>query len=142
MDGTKVLASKAFPPEQLTKIHYARWEELRPPAYQEKVDFLYEKYRNDADFRNFVLSLVEPLLKRGDRTFSYEQKLTLGTYVLEEFPELLCRVPIKGLSFEAFVYPVDNEMSYMVEKIQQSEAFPEIKHGILDTESKVFLNVR
>jgi len=57
-------------------------------------------------------------------------------------PEVICRVPIKGYACDACVYPFDGELTQFVEQVQKGEIFPEIKANILDTEPKVFLEVR
>lgn len=62
--------------------------------------------------------------------------------VIEELPEVLARTPIKGMTFDAYAYPFDGELPELVERIQRGDIFPEIKESIMDTEPKVFLEVR
>lgn len=49
---------------------------------------------------------------------------------------------MKGVVCDAFTYPFDGELPELTEKIQNGEIFPEIKENIMDTEPKVFLEVR
>ena len=139
---TKELVDEKFTPEQLAKIHYAKWDELLTPEYQKKLDFLREKYKIDPTFRETIIKLINDFTKEENRTFSPEEKLKLGTYLVEELPELLCRVPIRSLPFDGNAYPYDSEFLAVIEKIQKGEMFPEIKLNIMDTEPKVFLEVR
>ena len=49
---------------------------------------------------------------------------------------------MNGVECDAYVYPFDGELVVLTEKIQRGELFPEIKKAIMDTNPKVFLEVR
>ncbi len=138
----KILADKKFSSEELAKIKYAKWDKLMTPEFQKKLDFLSDKYKADKDFREEIIELINGFTKDENRNFSLEDKTRLGEYVIAEFPEILSRVPISGLVFDAYVYPFDSKLVEFVENIQKGSIFPEIKEKILDTEPKVFLEVR
>lgn len=138
----KELVRKRFTDEQLKRIHYVRWYELLTPEFQKKVDFLYKKYKTDVLFRNKIINLTNDFLEREERIFSHEDKVKLGEYIIEELPEILNRVPANDLVFDAHVYPFDGKLPELVDDIQRGIIFPEIKKEIMDTEPKVFLEVR
>jgi tRNA-dependent cyclodipeptide synthase len=142
LEGTKALAEKRFSHQQLTKIYYAKWDDITTPKYRKKVKFLYNKCENDPVFRCAIFKYIEDFLKKEDRVFSQKDKQKLGMYIIEEMPEILCRVPIKNLPVDAYIDPFDSELCEMVEQIQKGAIFPEIKEKIIDTEPKVFLEVR
>lgn len=142
LQKTQELVNKKLSPEQLAKIHYAKWDQLLTPEYQKKLDFLRGKYQNDPVFSETIVKFIDDFTKSENKTFSSEEKLKLGTYLVEELPELLCRVSINNLPFDANAYPYDSEFVAIVEKIQKGDLFPEIKEKIIDTEPKVFLEVR
>lgn len=142
LQKTQELVNKKLSSEQLAKIHYAKWDQLLTPEYQKKLDFLREKYQNDSIFSETIVKFIDDFTKSENKTFSSEEKLKLGTYLVEELPELLCRVPINNLPFDGNAYPYDSEFVAIVEKIQKGDLFPEIKEKIIDTEPKVFLEVR
>lgn len=138
----KALANKKFSSEQLAKIHYAKWDDLMTPEFQNKLDYLNAKYKTDSKFRDEIINLINGFTKDENRSFSLEDKIRLGEYVIAEFPEILCRVPITGLLFDAYAYPFDGKLVEFIEDIQKGLIFPEIKANVLNTEPKVFLEVR
>lgn len=146
--GTKVieevysLSCKKFSPEVFSKIHFARWDDILTTEFNRKVEFLNALYYGNADFRHQILEFVEEHLSQDDRVFSEEDKVLLGRYMVAELPELICRVPIKGLTFDCNVYPFDSKFLAFVEDIQQGKAYPNIAEAIFDTKPKVFLEVR
>ena len=142
LEEVKALANKKFSSEQLAKIHYAKWDDLMTPEFQNKLDSLNAKYKTDNKFRDEIINLINGFTKNENRNFSPEDKIRLGEYVVAEFPEILCRVPIKGLLFDAYAYPFDGKLVEFIENIQNGLIFSEIKENILDTEPKVFLEVR
>lgn len=131
-----------FSPDELSKIIYANWDQLVDRAYQNKVDYLYLLYKNNEDFREAILALVKEHISSEKRSFSEKALEKMAHYILEELPELIARVPIGGVKVDAHIYPFDGALAGFVEKIQIGEAFPDIRKNILDTEPKVFLEVR
>lgn len=142
LEEVKTLANKRFSAEQLAKIQYAKWNDLMTPEFQTKLNYLNEKYKTDSNFRDEIINLINGFTKDENRNFSQEDKLRLGEYVIAEFPEILSRVPISGLVFDAYAYPFDGKLVEFIESIQKGLIYPEIKEKILDTEPKVFLEVR
>lgn len=128
--------------EQKTKIIYAGWSDVADEQYQKKVRYLYKKYEEDSDFRTEILNIVREATSKERQEFSEESINILGTYVLEELPEVIARVPIKGVVCDAYVYPFDSSVTEFVEHIQKGDRFRDVRREIMDTESKVFLEVR
>lgn len=131
-----------FSPQQCARITYATWGDVATDEYQKKVQFLYEQYRGNASFRSVIQNIAKNAVANEQRDFSDTDIEKFGTYLLEELPELTSRVPIKNIRCDAYVYPFDGELQELVEEIQKGERFPEIQEKILDTEPKVFLEVR
>ena len=142
LEEVKVLAKSKLTPDQFSKLHFAKWEELFTPAYQEKLDFLNKKYNTDSEFKRTIIELVDGFTSNESRVFSDEDKVKLGSYVVAEFPEILGRTPISGLVFDAFVYPYDGKLPELVESIQKGDLFPDVREKVMDTEPKVLLVVR
>lgn len=128
--------------QRIDKIRYSHWSEILTQKFCDKVEYLYEKYNQDLIFRNQILKFLDNNLQNESRKFSVAEKQKLGTYLIEELPELINRVYIGGVGVDASIYPFDNEVFKFVEDIQNGFIFPEIKEKILDTEPKVFLEVR
>ena len=146
--GTKILsevretAAAAFSPEDSEKIVYATWSDLVDETYKEKVAYLYELYVSNTEFAEYIKNIVRNSVAKEEKTFSDEEITRLGHYILEELPELISRPLIQGVPCDAYVYPFAGEIAPLAERIQNGEIFPEIKTHILNTEPKVFLEVR
>lgn len=124
-----------------SRIYYAKWEELYTDKYNQKLEYLYDKYENDNDFKRAILGLVESFVAYEVKQFSEEDKFRLGSYIIEELPEIVSRIPIAGVEFDAYAYPNDGELPKFVEMLQSGEIFPEVRENIMDTEPKVFIEV-
>jgi tRNA-dependent cyclodipeptide synthase len=138
----RLLAETRFSPNQLSKIHYEKWDSLITPNFQDKLDWLNAKYETDLVFRNSIIEIVNGFTKDENREFSDDDKIKLGKYIILELPEIIGRTAINNLLFEAYAYPYDGELVNFVEKIQKGELFPEIRDKVMDTEPKVMLVVR
>lgn len=136
------LAEQSLPKYDLAKIVYATWSDVSDKKYQEKVDFLYKAYGMNVSFREHVKSVVREWLRGEERKFSDLEIEKFGFYVLEELPELVGRVPIKGIVCDAYIYPQASALTQFVEDLQNGVIFPDIGQQILDTNPKVFLEVR
>lgn len=124
------------------KVFYKNWDDLLTDDYLKKQKFLYDKYKKDSDFRREIKRLVKNTTSMEEKGFSEEEIEKLGNYIIEELPELLMRVPIDGLQFDANVYPFDNDLLVLVEDIQKGRKFPEIAKEMIDSKNKVFVEVR
>jgi len=138
----KSLAESKFSTEDLSKIRYARWDELHTSEYQDKLVYFNKKYETDVNFKNHIIGLVDGFTKNKGRNFSQEDKVKLGSYVVAEFPEILTRTPINSWTLDAYAYPFDGALPEFIENIQKGVIFPEIKENVMDTEPKVFMEVR
>lgn len=139
---TRLALENQLSTEELSKITYCKWSELADSNYKEKVDYLNRLYENRSDFQEAITSIVKGFTQKESRQFSDTDILRLGQYIIEELPEIINRVPMNGIECDAFVYPFDGELPVLTEKIQRGELFPEIRQTIMDTEPKVFLEVR
>lgn len=128
--------------EEISKIIYATWDDIDNTAYRAKVNYLYGLYESNTEFKRCIQDVVHGWVAKEARAFREDEIEKFGTYILEELPEVSGRVPIKGIVYEAYAYPCDGELTQLVEKLQKGEMFPEIKQNIMDTEPKVFLELR
>lgn len=138
----ETIAKQKIMSTQQKMIYYAQWDTLRTTEFQSKVSYMYHKYETDSYFHKRIEDLIVTFTENELKHFTPLEIEKLGTYLLEELPELLNRVPINGRVVDAYAYPFDSELLEIVESIQQGNLFPEIKKDIMDTEPKVFLEVR
>ncbi len=142
LDKVKSELEKVLSPENFKKIKYVKWNEIIDSAYDEKLRYLYLSYNSDSVFKNTIYEIVKDFTSKEARKFNEQQMNRFGDYLIEEFPELLNRVKMAGTRCDAYICPFDSKMTQLVESIQNGEIFPEIKEKIMDTEPKVFLEVR
>ena len=142
LNAVKSKVENELSEEDKGRIIYVKWEEIRDEKYQNKVEYLKSLYNEETDFQSFIHSFVKNFLSKEERNFSAEEIHRLGEYIIEELPEVINRVAMKGIICDAYTYPFDGELTKITEKIQKGERFPEIKENIMDTEPKVFLEVR
>lgn len=135
---------KTFSPEEISKIHYAKWNIIADNTFRSKVYFLYDFYQKNNDFKCYLQSIVRKSISKetSPRTFSEKEIARLTHYVIEELPEQTTRVPMGEYTCDGFVYPYDGDIVELAEKIQKGKIFPEIKENVIDTQPKVFLEVR
>lgn len=125
-----------------SRVVFATWDDLTDDKFKEKVKVTYDFYDTNPDFKNHIYSLVRSYTSKEARKFSDADIHHFGKYLVEEIPEIINRVPIKGLIVDAYTYPYDNDTSKLAEQIQRGEIFPELKARLMDTKPKVFLEVR
>lgn len=144
LNQVKQEVEKNFSPEDISKIHYVKWNTLTNDAFTAKVKYLYDFYEHNPDFKNHLISIVKNSLSKETslRTFSEDEIVRLTHYIIEELPEQSTRVPMGEYICDAFAYPYDGEIVKLAEEIQDGEKFPEIREKIIDTKPKVFLEVR
>jgi tRNA-dependent cyclodipeptide synthase len=130
------------PLEQRAKILYTDWGDVSTPEFKEKVGKVRVIYQTDTEFRDTIHRMVRQYTSRKAMGYTDSDIDRLGEYIVEELPELLCRVPIGGVVCDGYVYPFDGDVTRMVERIQKGEAFPEIRAQVLDTEPKIFIEAR
>lgn len=140
--AVKGRVSEELSPEEQQHIYYKMWDDLRTDDYQSKLDYLYDKYNTDAGFRKTILNIINGFLAKESRTFSDSDKEKMGTYIIEELPEMLNRFPIEGLKYDANAYPHDTAVTKLAEDIQRKIKFPEIANKIIDSGNRVFLEIR
>jgi tRNA-dependent cyclodipeptide synthase len=139
---TRSRIEQELSPEEASRVVYVKWDEISDDSYKRKVEFLRDFFQTNLDFRNAIRLVVQNFIAKEGRTFPDEKINRLCQYILEEFPELINRVPMNGFTCDAYIYPFDGELTRLAEKIQGGELFTEIKDCIMDTEPKVFLEVR
>lgn len=142
LDEVKTIIETTFEPSDVKRVHFAHWDSLLDEKYREKVSYLYSLYNENKDFQDFIYNLVKSYTSHENKNFSEDELKKLGTYIIEELPEIVCRTPINGFDYEAYVYPYDGEVVRFAEDLQKGIIFPQIKERILDTEPKIFLEVR
>ena len=146
--GTEILskvkeeAEKVLSSEDTVKLRYVKWDEIADKAYKEKTKYLYALYDVDETFRETLRSIVRDFVSKEPLKFKEKEIDRLAHYIIEELPEQITRVQMAGMSCNAFAYPYDGAISELAEDIWNDKKFPNIKEKILDTEPKVFLEVR
>lgn len=124
------------------RIIYATWDDVGDSAYQSHVKYFYQKFESDDAFAFSVKSIVRDWVSKEERTFTENDVTRFSHYILEELPECLLRVPIKGLVCDAYAYPFDGQLPEFIESLQKGDIFPEIKKELGILSPKVFLVVR
>lgn len=127
---------------EIKKIDYIHWDYLITSSYEKKLGYLYELFDKNKEFREAIIGLVNKFIAKEKRSFRDEAIKKMSYYILEELPELISRIGIDKISYDAYIYPFDTELNYFVDQLQKGEIFPEIKSKLMDTEPKVFLEVR
>lgn len=131
-----------FPKEVTERIVYVKWNEIGDEKFKQKIEYLKSLYNQNVDFQNTIHLFVKGFVSKEEREFSKEEIHRLGEYIIEELPEIMNRLSMGKIICDAFIYPYDGELAEFAEQLQKGERFPEIKENIMDTEPKVFLEVR
>lgn len=142
LHDVRIHVEKDLSPDQQSRVIYATWDDVTTDTYQKKVALCYDFYRSRPDFKSAIESIVCSWISKEDRVFTEAEVDQFCSYILEELPEITARVPIKGVVCDAYTYPTDGQLTQLVEKLQLGEIFPELQAKILDTEPRVFLEVR
>jgi len=129
-------------PDEMQKIHFARWDDFHTEYYKEKTAYLHAQYKENKDFADTIHTMVRNFTSKETRTFSDDEINKLGMYLLEELPELASVTTINGVTCDAHAYPFDGEFLQFIGQLQRGEVFPEIGTKIIDLRPKVFLEVR
>lgn len=137
----KELVEKELSENQIP-IYYTSWVHIEnSPEYIQKKEFLHNLYNQRGDFYKIVTGLVKEMTDGEERAFSDEQIDKLGTYFIEELPEVLDRVPLAGHSCDAYIYPETSSFTEFIVQIQNGEIFPEIKKSVIDV-PKIFIHAK
>ena len=142
LESVKNAADAKFSSLDTSRITYSKWQALVDDSYRKNIHFLYDFYSKDKNFKDALMSITRNYTQKDPRSFTEAQLERLNSYLIEEFPELIKRVSINNIKYDAYVYPFDGDLVRLVEEIQNGHMFPEIKQHVLDTEPKVFLEVR
>jgi len=127
---------------EFNKVIFVKWTELLDQSFLNKTTYLKDLYLNNLDFKNYIHSIVRDFTSKEDRVFSDEDINRFGDYIIEEMPEIINRINMRGVACDAYAYPFTGKLIEFTDKIQKGEIFPEIKENVMDTEPKVFLEVR
>lgn len=142
LNNVKAQLEKELSAEDNKKIIYVKWQSIVDDSYKNKLGYIQSLYQNNTEFKNTIETIVRGLTSKEVKTFTDQEITRLGEYIVAEIPEVINRVKMAGSICDAYVYPYDGELTRLIEKIQKGEVFPEIKENIMDTEPKVFLEVR
>lgn len=147
--GTQILnevrkkAGQELSAEEFNRLLFVKWKEIVDEKYQSKIEYLYSLRENNPEFGKAIENLVRNFTSQEENnSFTDSEIKRLGDYIIEELPEIIGRVLIGGVVCDAYAYPFSGEMVEFVNKIQKGLIFPEIREKIMDTEPKVFLEVR
>lgn len=142
LDAIKEKANKTLAADEIRKIDFIHWDSLVDSLYEEKLAYLYKFFEENKEFREAITNLVKRFIAKEKKSFSEVAIKKMCYYILEELPELIARVNVDKISYDAYIYPIDTDLNSFVEQLQKGDIFPEIRAKILDTEPKVFLEVR
>ena len=142
ISAVKVLIENSMTSEQRAKIDYANWDDVETSVFKHKVEYLYKQYKTNYEFRTAIRLVVVAHINKEERHFSEVAVEKMARYILEELPEIVASTEIKGVTYQAYVYPFDNHLAVLVEQIQKSEVFLEIGKHLLDAPARAFLEVR
>jgi tRNA-dependent cyclodipeptide synthase len=135
-------ADRVFSTEERKKILYATWDDVATQEYKDNVQYLYGLYGSNVVFHEQIREVVRCWVEKDSRIFTDTEQEQLGTYILEELPEVMARVPIGGHVYDAYAYPHDGRLTQFIEKLQKGELSPEVRERIMHSLPKVFLEVR
>lgn len=138
----KERAEKELLPQEIERLVYLKWDQIINEKFREKITYLNDLYKKNKEFKHAIHSIIMNHVSREKRSFSGVDIDRFGQYIIEELPEILTRVEMGNTICDAYAYPHDGELPKFVEQLQKGEIFPEIKENIMDTEPKVFLEVR
>jgi len=141
LDAVKERVNETLSVDEIRKIDFIHWDSLVNSLYEEKLAYLYKFFEENEEFRGAITNLVKRFIAKEKRSFSEAAIKKMCYYILEELPELIARVNVGKISYDAYIYPIDTDLNYFVEQLQKGDIFPEIRVKILDTEPKVFLEV-
>lgn len=142
LSAVKKAAEEYFEEKEIERITYAKWNDLVAEKYNQKVEYLRYLYDHNNEFQNCITTIVRNFIQKEKRAFSDKEIFRLGEYIIEELPEVINRIKMKGVQYDAYTYPFDGELTKLVEEIQEGKRFQEIRKNIMDTKPKVFLEVR
>ena len=131
-----------FDQNDISRLLFVNWDAIVDDNFNKKLEYLMDRYEKDPVFKDYIHNIVRSHTSKESRKFSEEDVDRFGDYIISEMPEFLTRVPMGGVVVDAYVYPHDNEVTKFAEDLQKGAIFPEIKNIIMDTEPKVFLEVR
>ena len=118
LENVKKEVEKNFLPKEQVKIIYATWDDITDESYKKKVSYLYDVYDSNPEFQSCIKSIIRKWTSKEKNGFSEKEIERLGTYIIEELPELTTRIPIKGKIYDAYVYPFDGEVTQLAEKLE------------------------
>ena len=142
LEHTRDELTRSLSTEDIKKVRFIKWNELIDGVYKEKLEYLFDLYKNSKSFSNSIHSIVRNTVSKETRIFSDDDINRLGEYIVSELPELINKTRMDGILCDAYTYPFGGELISFVDRIQKGEIHPEIKKNIMDTEPKVFLEVR
>ncbi len=142
LNDVKLQVDKDFSEKEKINIIYVKWDQIDDENYKKQVEYLKSLYNYNVDFKNTIYDVVKNFTSKEERIFSEKEINHFGDYIIEEFPEVINRVPMANIICDAYTYPFDGELTKLAEQIQKGEKFPEIKKNIMYGEPKVFLEVR
>jgi tRNA-dependent cyclodipeptide synthase len=142
LEGARVLVEKHFSEDDKKRIVYVTWNEILDTEYERKLAWLVQYFYETPAFAECIKRIVSSQISKEQKVFTEDDVEKLSMYILSEMPEVLSRVPMRGYECDAYVYPFDGALTQLAEQIQKGEAFPQINEKIIDTQPKVFLEVR
>lgn len=124
-----------LPTEKQKLINIAKWREATISKYHDyRVEFLFEEFKKNKSFKNFVISIVKENPKVAKKELSEEQLNKLAEYVLYEIPVFLNGVKYKDKVYGLNVYSGVGLIDELILGLQDEKLFPEISKKLKITD--------
>ena len=113
-----------FTSEKRSIVSISKWEEIETDEYKRMVSIFYDEFKNNAEFKNEIMEIVEESIKSDKLTKVDYEKLAI--YVLEELPFLICGAENDGIVYDLQLYPGVSKIDYLIADLQGGLRFPDI----------------
>ena len=70
LGSVKEKADILFNEDENKRIEYVHWDKIKDEKYNLKLDFLYNYYNNNSDFKDKILEIIKKHISKEDRVFS------------------------------------------------------------------------
>lgn len=117
----------ALPVEERRKIAFVHWKDVEEIAEKRRIyDIVKEEYRNNRDFRDYIISIVKENQKVQSQERTIEEYDQLTEYVLREIPQYVNGITYNGVTHLLQPYPGLNKFDTFIVGLQDGTLFPEL----------------
>lgn len=111
-----------------SRFKILRWKDICGEEYAKTLKQVKKEFSYNIHFREEIFSILNMYIARRGKEVSYDRKLILCQYLLEELPTLLEGVYINGKHYSLILYPTYRQagMSELVSSIQNKKKYIEL----------------